>query len=174
MTKAVLFPIPLILILAAAVSPAQTSSYQSTAVANAVMRQADTIELRQKLNQANAALQQKDLVAAAKLYEDAWTLVQQIGSGIPEETAQTKAGLVYVHMELAREAEREGDLHDANFQVSRVLTVDPQNAAAIAFKKQNDQLIAQMRGQAPDLETQGEVPAIQNRKTDAATLARHG
>ena len=175
MTKAVLFPIPLILVLATAVSPAQTStSYQSTAVANAVMRQADTIDLRHKLDQANAALQQKDLVAAAKLYEEAWTLVQQIGSGIPEETAQTKAGLVYVHMELAREAEREGNLHDADVQVSRVLIVDPQNPEAIAFKKQNDALIAETRGKAADLETQAQVPAIQNQQTDAATLARDG
>ena len=145
-----------------------------TATQNAVMRQAYTIELHQKLDEANMAVQQKNLPAAAKLYEDAYTLVQQIGPGIQAEAAQTVSGLTSVKMELAREDQREGDYRGADEMVSRVLIVNPGDPEAIEFKKQNDQLIAQTRGTRPDMATLERVPAIQNQKTDAATLARDG
>ncbi|HEV2320375.1 MAG TPA: tetratricopeptide repeat protein [Verrucomicrobiae bacterium] len=176
MIKAVLFPIPLIILMAATVVSAQsTSSYDANAINEAVMREANTIVLRQKLTAANAAVQQKDLDAAVRLYEDAYALARSIGPmSIPQEWSQTVSGLVAVHMELAREAERQGDLHTADVHVSRVLTVDPTNAEALAFKKQNDLLIAQTRGTQPDMATLQEAPAIQSQRTDAATLARDG
>jgi tetratricopeptide (TPR) repeat protein len=176
MTKAVLFPISIIILMAATAVPAQTNApYVMTAANQAVIREANTIILRQKLAAANAAVQQRDLVAAVKLYEDAYNLVTSIGPmSIPQEASATVSGLVSVRMELAHEAERQGDLHTADMQVSRVLTIDPTNAEAIAFKKQNDLLIAQTRGQQPDMATQAEAPAIQSQKTDAATLARDG
>lgn len=176
MTKAVLFPIPFVLLLAASIAPAQNNSYSTYAVNQAVMRQADAILLRQKLAAASAAVQQRDLVSAAKLYEDAYSLVQDIGGqiSIPRETAETISGLAATHMELAREALRQGDLHEADVQVLRVLAVDPQNPDAIALKKQIDQMIYQMRGQRPDMTTLEEAPVIQNQKMDAATLARDG
>jgi tetratricopeptide (TPR) repeat protein len=175
MTKAVLFPIPFIVLLAITVAPAQTStSYMDTATQIAVMRQANMIELHQKLDDANMAVQQKDLVAAAKLYEDAYALVQQIGPGDQAEAAQTVAGLTSVRMALAREDQRQGDYHGADEQVSRVLIVNPTDQEAIEFKKENDQLIAQTRGTRPDAATLDRVPAIQNQKADAATLARDG
>ncbi len=64
------------------------------AVNEAVLRQANTIVLRQKLAEAKNAVAHGDLPGAAKIYEDAYTLVQQIGSGIDAETAQTISGLV--------------------------------------------------------------------------------
>lgn len=95
MTKAVSVPLGFVLILAGALAlPAQTNSPASMAVGEAVLRQANTIVLRQKLVQAGEAMTQGDLVVAAKLYEDAYGLVQQIGSGIPAETDQTILGLV--------------------------------------------------------------------------------
>ena len=176
MTKAVLPQIAFIIFLAAATVSAQTaSSYYTNAENEAILREANTIVLRQKLGEANAAVQQKDLVAASRLYEGAYDLVQRIGPvSIPQETSQTISGLVAVDMELAREAERAGDLHQADVHVTRVLKVDPTNAEAIEFKKQNDLLIAQTRGTQPDQETIQQVPAIQSSKTDAATLARDG
>lgn len=176
MTKAVLLPIPFIILMAATAVPAQSNaSFSNTAANQAVMREANTIILRQKLAAANTALQNKDLLDAVKLYEQAYELVQSIGPiSIPQETAETVSGLVGVHMELAREAERQGDLYTADVQVSRVLAVDPTNAEAIAFKKQNDLLIAQTRGTQPDRATQQEAPAIESQKLDAATLARDG
>src|SRR5580658_1235789 len=99
MTKAVLLPITCILLVTASAAPAQTtssSSDASAAVNEAVMRQADVIVLRQKLDAANSAVQQKDFTAAAKLYQDAYNLVQTIGPGIQQEASQTVSGLVSV------------------------------------------------------------------------------
>jgi len=88
MTKAVSIPLGLILMLAAALaSPAQTTPAQM-AVSEAVLRQANTIVLRQKLAQAKDTVAHEDLVAGARLYEEAYSLVQQIGSGIDVEKAQ--------------------------------------------------------------------------------------
>ncbi|MGP8020033.1 MAG: hypothetical protein ACLPRE_03435, partial [Limisphaerales bacterium] len=116
MTKAVSVPLgfSFILILAGTLmSPAQTNSPADMAVTEAVLRQANTVVLRQKLVQARDAAAHGDLVVAARLYEDAYDLVEHIGSGIPDETAQTISGLVAVRLELAREAQRQGDLRDA-------------------------------------------------------------
>ena len=52
--------------------------------------------------------------------------------------------------------------------------VDPQNAEALAFKKQNDQLLASMRGKMPDEATLQQVPYITKDKTEANTLVRDG
>ena len=175
MTKAVSIPLGFILMLAAALaSPAQTTTPADIAVSEAVLRQANTIVLRQKLIQAKNAVAHGDLVAAAKLYEDAYSLVQQIGSGINAETAQTISGLVSVRLELAREAQRQGDLRGAGTEISRVLKVDPNNSTALAFKKQNDQMIAAMRGQMPDEATLQQLPIVADEKTEANTLVRDG
>jgi Tetratricopeptide repeat len=175
MTKAVSVPLGFILILAGTLmSPAQTNSPADMAVSEAVLRQANTVVLRQQLVQARDAAAHGDLAVAAQLYEDAYHLVQQIGSGIDAESAQTISGLVSVRLELAREAQRQGNLREAETQINRVLKVDPKNPAALAFKKQNDRLIASMRGQVPDDATLQEVPLIANDKTQANTLVRDG
>lgn len=177
MTKAVFVSLGFVLILAGTCSlPAQTntSSAANIAVTQAILRQANTIVLRQKLIQARTAMTQGHVEVAAKLYEDAYALVQKIGSGIPAETEQTISGLVAARYELAREAQREGRLHEADMQISRALKVQPQNAAAIAFKKHNDRLIAAQRGKVPDEATQQQVPMIKNKKTEANTLVQDG
>jgi Tfp pilus assembly protein PilF len=138
------------------------------------MRQAYTIELRQKLDDARSTASRGDLVAAASLYEDAYTLVQRIGSGIPDETAQTISGLVSIRLELARQAMHAGDLLEANRQVSRALVVDPKNPAALALKQQIVQTTNAMKGQMPDTATLEKVPAIVNDKTQAGTLVQDG
>ncbi|HLX95570.1 MAG TPA: tetratricopeptide repeat protein [Verrucomicrobiae bacterium] len=175
MTKAVSVPLGFIFILAGALMlPAQTNSPADMAVSEAVLRQANTVVLRQKLVQAQDAAAHNDLGLASKLYEDAYQLVQNIGSGIDAESAQTISGLVSVRLELAREAQRQGDYREADTQVNRVLKVDPQNPAALAFKKQNDRLIAALRGKVPDDATLQQVPTIAADKTDANTLVRDG
>ncbi|HUA38607.1 MAG TPA: hypothetical protein VMA35_09475 [Candidatus Sulfopaludibacter sp.] len=175
MTKAVSVPLGFIMILAGALmSPAQTNSPADMAVSEAVLRQANTVVLRQQLVQARDAAAHGDLAVAAQLYEDAYRLVQNIGSGIDAESAQTISGLVSVRLELAREAQRQGDLREADIQVNRVLKVDPKNPAALAFKKQNDSLIASLRGKVPDRETLDKVPLVANDKTEADTLVRDG
>ena len=174
MTKAVSLSLGFIFLLAsAAPMPAQTSATDD-AVNQAVMRQAYTIELRQKLLDAKTVFTRGDLPGAAKLYEDAYSLVQQIGSGIDAETAQTISGLADTRLTLARQAQAHGDLREADTQVSRVLKVDPQNAAALAFKKQNDQMLVAMKGKMPDATTLERVPIVANERVEAGTLIQDG
>ena len=66
------------------------------------------------------------------------------------ETAQTISGLASTRLTLARQAQSQGDYQEADTEVIQVLKVDPQNAAALAFKKQNDQMLAAMKGKMPD------------------------
>ena len=87
MTKAAFISLGLAaLVLIPAAVPAQDNP-AAAAVNEAVMRQANTIVLRQKLSDAKAVAQRGDMVNAAKLYQEAVTLAQQIGSGIDPETA---------------------------------------------------------------------------------------
>jgi tetratricopeptide (TPR) repeat protein len=174
MTKAAPLSLGFILLLAAAAMlPAQTSP-TDVAVNEAVLRQANTIILRQKLLDAKNTALRGDLPGAAKLYEDANALVEQIGSGIPEEKAQTISGLASTWLTLARQAQSQGDLHEADTRVRRVLKVDPQNPAALAFKKNNDRALASMRGKMPDEATSQQVQYITKDKTEAGTLVQDG
>ncbi|MGH7991154.1 MAG: tetratricopeptide repeat protein, partial [Limisphaerales bacterium] len=174
MTKVVSISLGFMLALAAVrVAPAQ-SSPTAIAVNEAVLRQANTILLRQKLADAGNAASRGDLNGAATLYEDAYALVTKIGSGIDAEKARTIAGLTSTRMQLARNAQQQENLREADTQVTRVLKVDPQNADAIAFKKQNDRMIAAQRGQVPDDTTLQQIPAIANDKANADTLVRDG
>src|ERR1039458_79005 len=105
MTKAAPLSLGFILLLAAAAMlPAQTSPTDA-AVNEAVLRQANTIILRQKLLDAKNTAAGVDLPGTAKLYEDAYALVEQIGSGIDAEKAQTISGLVSTRLTLARQAQ---------------------------------------------------------------------
>src|SRR5215472_11622286 len=122
MTKAVSVPLGILLIMAGTLlSPAQANNDADMAVSEAVLRQANTVVLRQKLVEAKDAAARGDLVVASRSYEDAYSLVQQIGSGIDAESAETISGLASVDMELAREAQRRGDLREADTRVTRVL-----------------------------------------------------
>src|ERR1035441_194097 len=88
---------------------AQDNNPAATAVNEAVMRQAETIVLRQKLSDAKAVAQRGDIVNAAKLYQESVTLAQQIGSGIDAETQQAVAGLASTRLALARDAQSRSD-----------------------------------------------------------------
>lgn len=173
MMKATL-PLGLTLLLGtAAISHAQAPA-QETAVNEAVMRQANRIALRQKLADAMAAQQRRDLPTAAKLYDDAWMLVQNIGmSNAEPEAAQARAGLASVRLELARAAEHRGDYRDATIQINDVLRVDPSNAEALDLKYANDKLMAEQAGHIPDQETQARVPGIVKGKIDLSTRVQN-
>jgi type II secretory pathway component GspD/PulD (secretin)/tetratricopeptide (TPR) repeat protein len=174
MMKAVTLPLALTLLLAAIpASDAQTQP-QDAAINEAVYRQAYRISLRQKLADARAAQDRHALPTAAKLYDDAWELVQKIGSGVDAERDQTVVGLAAVRLELARAAQRHGDYKEARTQVDDVLRVDPTNAAAIEFKSANEKLLAEQRGKIPSEEVRSQVPAIIEEKVKASTLVHDG
>ena len=174
MTKAALISLGLAaLVLFPAPTPAQDNPV-NLAVNEAVLRQANTIVLRQKLSDAKAVMQRGDIVNAAKLYQEAVTLAQQIGSGIDAETQQAVAGLATTRLALARDAQSRGDLRDADAQVLQVLKADPKNGEAIAFKQKNDQMIAALKGRMPDAATMEKMPQLAAQKVSAGTLVQDG
>ncbi|HEV2693738.1 MAG TPA: hypothetical protein VG347_12675 [Verrucomicrobiae bacterium] len=155
-----------------AIVPAQDNN-ASMAVNEAVLRQAKAIELNNKLAEAAAAAQHNDIIGAAKLYQDAVTLGQEIGS-IEPQTQQAIAGLAATSLALARDAQSRTDYAEADTRVRLVLKADPKNPAAIAFKAQNDKLIALSAGHVPSPATTEMVPAIMNQKVQAGTLVQDG
>lgn len=152
---------------------AQTSPTDS-AVEEAVRRQANTIVLRQRLVEAHAAVQKKDYGLAAKLYEDAYTLCDHIGSGVEGELVQTVNGLAASRLELAKRARQRHDYKEANVQLSRVVKVAPGNEEAVELKKQNDHDLALQAGHIPSDEALAMVSAIQTNQLNAATLVQDG
>lgn len=144
------------------------------AVKEAIRRQAQTIELRQKLNEARRAEQQKDYSGAAKLYEACYTMTQQIGVGIDAEKKEVVAGLVRTRVALAQQAQAKGDYKGADTQLKAALRVDPANQALLELKKDNDAKLAMMKGKVPSEETVDRIPVIQSNKLRAATLVQDG
>ena len=170
MMKAVTLPLGLTLLMASLTLSYGQVPPQESAVNEAVMRQANRIALRQRLADARAAEDRHDLANAAKLYDDAWTLVLSIGINNVEAEAQTaRAGLATVRLELARAAQRRGDAREAETQIKDVLRVDPSNPQAIDIKHLNDKLMLEQQGHVPDIETQARVPAILKEKIDVNT-----
>jgi type II secretory pathway component GspD/PulD (secretin)/tetratricopeptide (TPR) repeat protein len=174
MMKPVTFSLALTLLLAAVLASKAQMPPQETAVNEAVYRQANHITLREKLADGRAAQERGARAIAAKLYDDAWDLVQKIGSGVEAEREQTIAGLAAARLELARAAQRHGDYKEAGTQVDDVLRVDPTNAAAIEFKSGNEKLLAEQRGTIPSEEVRSQVPAILEERVKAETLVRDG
>ena len=174
MMKPVTLSLTLILFLAALPAPGAQTPPQDTAVNEAVYRQANRITLRQKLADARAAQERRAFPAAAKLYDDAWELVQKIGPGVDAEREQTVTGLAAVRLELAHAAQRKGDYKEARTQVDDVLRVDPTNVAAVEFKGANEKLIAEQRGKIPSEDVRSQVPAIIEEKVKASTLVHDG
>src|SRR5205823_12948653 len=106
----------LLLLVASATSSVAQPAPADTATDEAVRRQAATIMLRKTLAEAKAAQDKIDLLAASKLYEEAYRLVQIVGVGIDQEAQETISGLATVRLVLAKQAQRrarfeEADLH---------------------------------------------------------------
>ncbi|MGA2867821.1 MAG: hypothetical protein ABSF34_01485 [Verrucomicrobiota bacterium] len=161
-----------------AIAPAQDNSNPNSAIGMAVQQsvinQANTIVLRQKLAEAQATAQQGDILGAAKLYQDCVSLAQTIGPGIEAETTQAIDGLAFTSLMLARDAQSRGDLREAETRVNQVLKADPNNPAALAFKKKNDQLLEAMKGKIPSAAVMDQVPQLVAQKVDANTLVQDG
>lgn len=140
------------------------------ASAEAVRRQAKTIELRSKLQDAQALQTKGDLAAAAKAYEEAYDLVRSVGTNIERETEQTIKGMTEVRMELARRAQGRADLGEAEAQVTRVLRVNPKHEEAQKFKRENDKLVQERLGKEPSKEVLQRVPEIRQEQVNTSIL----
>jgi len=176
MTKAAIlcFGLAALVVLPATVPAQDDNDSTAIAVNEAVLRQANTIVLRGKLAEASHANQSGDIVTAAKLYQESCELVQQIGSGIDPEAAQAVSGLATTRLTLAKQDQANGDLRDAATQAQQVLNVDPKNPDALAFKKQNDQMLAALKGQIPSPAALDQAAQVAAQKTDAGTLVQDG
>jgi tetratricopeptide (TPR) repeat protein len=174
MIKAVSLSLGLLLLLDASTRLPAQSNPTDVAVNEAVLRQARTVELRQKLIDAKKAADSGDLRVAAKYYQDANVLVTEIGSGIDLERGQTLDGLSKVWLTLARDAQRAGNYREADRAVKQVLNADPQNTEALAFKRQNDRLIDSLKGRIPDAETLDQIPAAIEQHQAAGTHVQNG
>jgi len=174
MTKAASLSLGLIILVGTAAITWSQSAPTDAAINEAVRRQANTILLRQKLSDARSAESRKDLVAAVKLYEDAYQLVQGIGDTVSPEATTTVAGLVAVRLELARAAQNRGDLNEARTQAARVLKVDPKNEAGLVFMKQNEKMLADQRGHIPTAVAMERAAVTQKEKIEAATMVQDG
>ncbi|TAL01026.1 MAG: hypothetical protein EPO07_08910 [Verrucomicrobia bacterium] len=173
MTKAASVSLGLAIMLASTVvSPAQSTPV-NTAIDEAVRRQSDTILLRQKLVDAKGAATRGETALAAKLYQDAWTLVQGIGeSSVAQEAADTRTGLVAARLQLARISQKRGDLVQADKQLSSALNVDPQNAEVRALKKANDKQLKALEGQIPTADALAQAGKAREEQVKASTLVQ--
>jgi tetratricopeptide (TPR) repeat protein len=174
MTKAASLSLGLIILTGTASVAWAQSAPTDAAINEAVRRQADTLSLRQKLSDALGAELRKDLPAAAKLYEDAYKLVESIGDPASPEAAAAIAGLASVKLELARAAQKQGDLYEAKTHVTRVLKVDPKNEAGLAFMEQNEKMLAEQKGHVPTAAAVEQATAAQKGKIEAATMVQDG
>ena len=132
MIKAAILPLGFCLLFVnSTVSIAQTTPEQ-TAINEGLQRQAAQITLRAKLAAAADAVARHDLAAAANFYDEAWDLVQFIGiASVGQEADDVRTGLAAARLELAKAAQRRGDLREADRHVKDILRVDPANPVAI-------------------------------------------
>jgi len=145
-----------------------------TSEEEAVRRQEKSILLRKTLESAQAAAAGKDAVAAAKLYEDAYGLADQLGAAAEPERQVAATGLSAARLTLAIQAQRAGDLREADAQVTRAIKVDPTNLVAKSFKADNDQRLADMVGKLPSEQALATIPDTRAAQTQAATMVQDG
>ncbi|HYG21592.1 MAG TPA: hypothetical protein VEH04_02335, partial [Verrucomicrobiae bacterium] len=175
MIKAVITPLCVTVLLSMATHlSAQLAPVVTPAIDEGVRRQAAQIDLRTTLDAARAAEQRRDLDTAAKLYGDAWRIIESVGPGVENEARQTVAGLTSVRLELARAAQKRSDYRDAQVHINEVLRVNPADPTAMALKQSNDRMLALQAGHIPSPEVQTQASAIHQEKISAMTHVQNG
>ena len=127
-------------------SAAQAAAASQAAGIEAVRRQAQSIQLRSTLADAQALQSQGEILEAARRYEEAYELVRSLGVNVDQEQAATVQGLTETRLELARRARARADLNEANEQLKRILLVNPQSKEALDLKEKNDKEIQERLG----------------------------
>ncbi len=140
----------------------------------AIHREEKKILLRQTLESARQCEKQNDLGAASKSYERAWDLVEQLGTSVEAERAETTQGFAAVRLKLANAAIKEGEYREADVHLKRVLAVDPNNTLAKQIKKDNDARLAAMKGRTPDDAVLQKIPEHQQELIKAGTHEQNG
>ncbi len=172
MIKAVTTTLSLLLVLGATAPLLGQQLPAQLAGEEAVRRQADIIQIRQLLENAQKAQVRHDLAGASQLYEEALELVQKVGVGVEKERNETIAGMAAVRLQLAEDARNLGNLDEANKQVSRVLVVDPKNVAAQKPKAVIDRALEDRKGKVASKEVKDRVPGIKADRIAASTIVQ--
>lgn len=143
-----------------------------TAIEAAVQRQAWTLEMRQRLDEARAAEGRGDLSGAARHFEAAFNLSRQIGAGVDAETEVAVTGLVRTRLQLARQAQKRQDYREADLHLKSAYRANPQDPQVRELKQQNDKTLAELAGRMPTQETLDRVPIVVSNRIHASTLAQ--
>ena len=161
-----------ILLATTTVTLAQPAATQA-AVDESVYRTANLLLLRQKLADARVAFTQRDLTAAATLYDNAVVLVNKIGADNAQaESAEALQGLATVRLQLADQAIKRGDWREAETQISRVLKEEPKNPQALQMKAANDKILAENAGLMPSKDALQEVASSRTNHVESNTLVQ--
>lgn len=145
------------------------------ASAEAIRRQALTIQLRRTLAEAQVARQHNDLLGAHKLYERCFDYVTQIGpGGIESEAQQTVLGLSAVLFDMARQYQAEHRYDKADEQFARILVVDPTNRAAVDARRENQRLLDAQAGTIPSQPLIEQIPTWRTNEIRVATMVQDG
>ena len=134
MTKAVFSAICSAFFICGGVAAVAQTTSTTAAVDEAVRREADRLQLRQKIADAGIARAKGDLLEAARLYQDSFSLANRIGQGIDVERAEVVSGLVSVRTSIAHEARKVSDFRLADDQLAAALKADPRNPELLALK----------------------------------------
>jgi len=140
----------------------------------AVRREEKAIVLRKTLEAAATAAKQGDQTSAAKAYEDAWNLTEELGSNVEKERGITIEGFTSSRLALAYAAAKAGDYKEADLQIKRLLKVDPNHVKAKNFKRENDQRLANLVGRVPSDEALSYIGQDKTNKLAAAIAVQDG
>ena len=141
----------------------------------AIRREYQTADLRKKLALAQSAVQRGDLNEAARQYQTCYDLCQKIGfEPVKAETEQVISGLSYVLLELANQDQRHQDYRSANARINQILIIDPQNQAALDFRRRNKALLDAQAGTIPSQEQLDKIPDLRSNDVRVATMVQDG
>ncbi|NBQ25368.1 MAG: hypothetical protein EBU26_14120, partial [Verrucomicrobia bacterium] len=143
-------------------------------------REEAVIALRIKLDQADAARanasKPEELLGTALLYEEAVNHMNRVGpyGGIDSERDRVIAGMSEVRLAMAKVFQKSQQFYEADQEVTRILKLDAENADALAFKAQNDRLIARYTGRQPSRDAIANIPEVREAKVAASTMVQDG
>ena len=115
------------LLVCAGLQTALAQSPQQLAEDEAIRRAEKSILLRKTLESAESLQQQRDLEAAAKVYDEAWSLSEAVGPAAEAERAAAARGVSTVRFALANAKAKAGDYKGADANINRALRADPDN-----------------------------------------------
>jgi tetratricopeptide (TPR) repeat protein len=171
MIKAVKTSLILILLFAG-VAPGRGQVALDDASAEAVRRQANTIEMRKMIEDARVARTRGETLTAIQKYEAAWILSQNLAN-VDTERGQIEAELIPIRLEIAKKSQSRGDLDEADTQIKAALRINPNDPAARKAKTENDLRIKEKEGKTPSGEYTSRVEGFNKERINVSTQVQN-